>query len=151
MYRCTVSAQGKAGSVAIKWSNVQHILCLSKPDAGSSASAATPHIVVLVLKEPAPFLKGSLPLVCLQMEAKGELKLEWKSTQHCGKPYETLVNVLCAAANKKPIYESKAIFNTPSGKRSVRVFTSHCVDAACSLTHICMCLYSAATLPATKG
>jgi hypothetical protein len=111
--------QGKAGILTVAWSQVQHVICLAKPDMGSATvTAATPHVVVLVLHEPQPYLKSTLTTVCFQADGKGEQTVQWGQEAVKGKPYEVLCQVLCAAAKKKqPVRESKMVFASPSGKR----------------------------------
>jgi hypothetical protein len=115
--------QGKAGTLTVAWSQVQHVICLAKPDIGSATvTAATPHVVVLVLHEPQPYLKSTLTTVCFQADGKGEQTVQWGQEAAKGKPYEVLCQVLCAAAKKKqPVRESKMVFAPPSGKRSALV------------------------------
>jgi hypothetical protein len=111
--------QGKAGTFTVAWSQVQHVICLAKPDIGSATvTAATPHVIVLVLHEPQPYLKSTLTTVCFQADGKGEQTVQWGQEAMKGKPYEVLCQVLCAAAKKKqPVRESKMVFAPPSGKR----------------------------------
>eukprot|EP00953_Heterococcus_sp_UTEX-ZZ885_P034803 18005-Heterococcus_DN1.PRE.2 len=111
--------QGKAGNLTVAWSQVQHVICLAKPDIGSATvTAATPHVVVLVLHEPQPYLKSTLTTVCFQADGKGEQTVQLGQKAIKGKPYEVLCEVLCAAAKKKqPVRESKMVFAPPSGKR----------------------------------